>query len=203
MSPEGRAPSPLGPLARDRYKRASKFASLALVVAAGLVTPTVAAARSHTPHTTAAHGGDCEHRAGLPGGDHDKDKCPKPRPTYPTASPTETKPPSGCFDIDSVVHGDTKYISVVCNGQVYVLTVAETGTDAGHAVSGWLPVGGPNNVIDATLAERDAVVYVSVLTANGQVQEGTCTTASGQQGPGRPINVPCTFVTDFPTPPAS
>ena len=190
MSPESRTPFSLGPMARERYRKAGKLASLALVMAVGLATP--AAAVGHGK--TARPNDNCDHHTTDLGGGHDKDKCPKPKP------PT---PPAGCFDIDSVVHGETKYISAVCNGRVFVLTVAETGPDAGHAVSGWLPVGGPTNVIDATLAERDAVVYVSVLTADGQVQEGTCTTSGGNPGPGRPINVPCTFVTDFPTPPAS
>ncbi|MGR6968877.1 hypothetical protein ACU639_04585 [Streptomyces cynarae] len=190
MSPESRTPFSLGPLARERYRKAGKLASLALVMAVGLATPAAAVGRGET----ARPNDNCDHHTTDLGGGHDKDKCPKPKP------PT---PPAGCFDIDSVVHGETKYISAVCNGRVFVLTVAETGPDAGHAVSGWLPVGGPSNVIDATLAERDAVVYVSVLTADGQVQEGTCTTSGGNPGPGRPINVPCTFVTDFPTPPAS
>ncbi|MGW5609934.1 hypothetical protein ACWEWI_28380 [Streptomyces sp. NPDC003753] len=114
MSRESRTPFSLGPLARERYRKAGKLASLALVMAVGPATPAAAVGSGGT-----------------------------------------VRPIDNC------------------------------------------------DVIDATPAERDAVVYVSVLTANGQVQEGTCTTSGGNPGPRRPINVPCTFVTDFPTPPAS
>src|SRR5690349_2545242 len=99
MSPKGRTPLTLGPLGRERYKKAGKLASLALAVTVGLVTPAAAVERVGTAHTTAAFGSahKCDH-----GCDCNHDNCPNP------------KPPTGCFDIDSVIHGATKYVSVVC-----------------------------------------------------------------------------------------
>ncbi|MEU9208669.1 hypothetical protein AB0D27_12140 [Streptomyces sp. NPDC048415] len=48
MSPEYRTTSLLGPLARERFKKAGMVASLALVVATGVVSPAAATARSMT-----------------------------------------------------------------------------------------------------------------------------------------------------------
>ncbi|MET7488808.1 hypothetical protein [Streptomyces sp. NPDC005538] len=58
-SPEFRTAA-LGPLARDRFKKAGMVASLGLVLAAGAVDPAAAAARSVTDGAPAAtgHGGD-------------------------------------------------------------------------------------------------------------------------------------------------
>jgi hypothetical protein len=201
MSPEGRKPSSFGPLARDRYRRAGKFASLALVVAAGLVTPIAAVAHSESGQANTAYsGGDCEHRAGLPGGDHDKDKCPRPTHT-PSPSPTNTKPPRGCFDIDSAAHsGNAKFVSVVCNGQVFVLPVDERGgpTTPPTPFSGFTLVPGVNNVIDATLAINDNQLFVTVLTADNVVLEASC--------PANPPSAPlgnCTTFHTLGTPPAA
>lgn len=202
MSPEGRKPSSLGPLARDKYKRTGKFAALALVVAAGLVTPAAALARTDASHMTAASGGDCGHHKSVPGGGHDKDKCPKPKPTHttPSPSPTKTKPPKGCFDIDSAGHGgDVKFVSVVCNGQVFVLTVDETGNPLkpGVPVGGWTTVGAPNNVIDATLAVTNNSLHVTVLTADQRVFEASCVVHPLPNALGT-----CTQFVEFPRPPA-
>ncbi|MGW2448950.1 hypothetical protein [Streptomyces sp. NPDC001675] len=101
--------------------------------------------------------------------------------------------PTGCFDIDSAVQDPDKYLSVVCDGRVYVLTVRETPPSAPQPVGGWQFVGGPTNVVDATLATRANQVYVSVLTATGTVFQGVCTATE-------PLTVPCTF-TQMPTPP--
>ena len=60
MNPEFPTSSPLGPLARDRFRKAGMVASLALVLAAGVAAPATAAARSVTdrPRAAAGNGGD-------------------------------------------------------------------------------------------------------------------------------------------------
>ncbi|MFF1263488.1 MULTISPECIES: hypothetical protein [unclassified Streptomyces] len=60
MSPEYRSPSLLGPLARDRFRKAGMVASLALVLAAGVLSPAGAAAQTVARHASEAsrHGGD-------------------------------------------------------------------------------------------------------------------------------------------------
>ena len=90
MSPEFRT-SPLGPLARNRFRKAGMVASLALALAAGAAGPATAAARSMTEHVNAAAGnggGDCKphhhhkSQATEAGG---KDHCKGPTgPTGPT-----------------------------------------------------------------------------------------------------------------------
>lgn len=97
-----------------------------------------------------------------------------------------------------VIHGVTKYVSAVCNGRVFVLAVAEE-PETTPIAPGWVATGGPSDVIDATVAEHGNNVYVTVLTAGGQVQEGTCDTGPGEPGPGNPITT-CDF-TPLPTPP--
>ncbi|MFI6402613.1 hypothetical protein [Streptomyces sp. NPDC050548] len=62
MSPEFRT-SPLGPLARNRFRKAGMVASLALALAAGAASPATAAARSMTEQARVAAGnggGDCK-----------------------------------------------------------------------------------------------------------------------------------------------
>ncbi|WP_405972032.1 hypothetical protein [Streptomyces sp. NBC_00988] len=66
MSPEFPTSSLLGPLARDRFRKAGLVASLALVLASGVAGPAAAAARSTTGHAEAAAG------RGGGGGDHCK-----------------------------------------------------------------------------------------------------------------------------------
>ncbi|WP_316739455.1 hypothetical protein [Streptomyces sp. MK7] len=141
------------------------------------------AADGMTARAGIASAGGCDY-------DHDHN-CPKPPPV-----------PKGCFDIDSVIHGVTKYVSVVCNGRVFVLAVAEE-PDGPHAIApGWVATGGPSNVIDATVAEHGDNVYVTVLTAQGQVQEGTCDVGPGEPGPGNPITM-CDFAPPFTRPPGT
>ncbi|ROP48025.1 hypothetical protein [Streptomyces sp. PanSC9] len=102
--------------------------------------------------------------------------------------------PTGCFDIDSAIQVPDKYLSVVCDGRVYVLTVREAPPTAPQPVGDWQFVGGPTNVVDATLSTRANEVYVSVLTATGTVFQGVCTATE-------PLTVPCTFTQMMPTPP--
>ncbi|MFG3010066.1 hypothetical protein ACGFZB_06350 [Streptomyces cinerochromogenes] len=179
MSSACRTSSPPGPRARSRFKKIGGLTSAALVVAIGLITPAAANAPGVTSRAGVAFAGGCDHN-------HDHD-CPKPTPT-PTPTPTR-----GCFDIDSAVKDPDKYLSVVCNGRVYVLTVREAPPSNPQPVGGWRPVGGPTNVVDATLSTRANEVYVSVLTATGTVFQGVCTATE-------PLTVPCTF-TQLPTPP--
>ncbi|MGW4560098.1 hypothetical protein ACWEOV_41785 [Streptomyces sp. NPDC004365] len=179
MSPEYRTSSTLGPRAKSRFKRVAGLASAALVVAIGLVTPAAAHTRGMTTHVGAPDADYC--------GKDRKDKCKKPTPP--------PLPPTGCFDIDSTVQDPDKFIAVVCNGRVYVLTVRETppsGPPTPINPPGWKFVGGPTNVVDVTLASRANVVYVSVLTATGRVYQGIC-------GATEPIGT-CTFYS-LPTPP--
>ncbi|WP_306190627.1 hypothetical protein [Streptomyces sp. MK5] len=137
------------------------------------------AADGMTARAGIASAGGCDY-------DHDHN-CPKPPPV-----------PRGCFDIDSGIHGMTKYVSVVCNGRVFVLAVNER---SGQPISGWVPTLGPSNVIDATVAEQGNNVYVTVLTAQGQVREGTCAVAPPETEPGLPITT-CDFTT-LTTPPGT
>ncbi|QDO37923.1 hypothetical protein FNV62_06860 [Streptomyces sp. RLB3-17] len=63
----------------------------------------------------------------------------------------------------------TKYVSVVCSGQVRVLSVNEAGPNPPTPVANgsnvfWQPVGGPTNVFDATLSVFDASLLVTELT---------------------------------------
>ncbi|MGW1673943.1 collagen-like protein, partial [Streptomyces sp. NPDC002324] len=60
MSPERRTISLIGPLARDRITKVSTFASLALVVTAGLAAPAVATTRSISDHSTMTRADDEE-----------------------------------------------------------------------------------------------------------------------------------------------
>ncbi|MFC3577581.1 hypothetical protein ACFOZ0_30830 [Streptomyces yaanensis] len=177
MSPEHRTASPLAPRGRGRFKKIGGVASAALMVAVGLATPAAAIARGTTTHAGVAYDDRCDKNG------RGKNCKPKPPPT----------PPRGCFDIDSTVQGRDKFISVVCNGRVFVLTVRETPPSGPPApVGGWQFVGGPTDVIDATLATRDNVIYVSVLTARGTVQQGICRASE-------PLGS-CTFY-PLPTPP--
>jgi hypothetical protein len=94
--------------------------------------------------------------------------------------------PHRCYDIDSAgnegavaVNGvGKKYVSAVCDGKVYVLSVNESTTPP-TPVGGWQPVGGPSNVVDATLASNiddvgGGAVLVTALTSRGNVWEGVC-----------------------------
>ncbi|GHD95973.1 hypothetical protein [Streptomyces naganishii] len=87
-----------------------------------------------------------------------------------------------CEDIDSA--GDeyyaahALYVSAVCDGKVYVLTIDPTTTPP-TAVGGWQAVGGPTDVVDATLAAgtQDVLggpVFVTALTRSGAVWQGVC-----------------------------
>ncbi|MFF4958047.1 hypothetical protein [Streptomyces sp. NPDC001222] len=189
MSPEHGTPTPSGPTARGRRKKVGGLASVALLVTLGLVTPAAAIAHTVTTHggVASADGGKCKKDG------KGKDKCKKPKP-----KPTPTPPPTGCNDIDSAVQGMTKYVSVVCSGQVRVLSVNEAGPNPPTPVAGpgnifWQSVGGPTNVFDATLAVFDAKLLVTELTSTGEVWQGICTSTL-------PLTVPCTF-TQMPTPP--
>ncbi|MFD9463487.1 hypothetical protein [Streptomyces sp. NPDC060027] len=77
MNPESRTTPPLGPPARDRFKRASVVASLALVMASGVVGPSTATAGSVADRATPApYGGDkCR-----PGPHHKHRALPDERP---------------------------------------------------------------------------------------------------------------------------
>ncbi|MGW7256002.1 hypothetical protein [Streptomyces sp. NPDC054834] len=199
MSPEHRTAS--GPPARGRRKRIGGLASVALLVTLGLVTPAAAIAHTVTTHggVTTTDGLTCEKEG------KGKDECKtKPTPTRkptptPTRKPTPTPtPPTGCNDIDSAVQGNTKYVSVVCNGQVRVLSVNEAGMNPPSPVPGpgnvfWQRVGGPTNVFDATLSVFDARLLVTELTSTGEVWQGVCTSTL-------PLTVPCAF-RQMPTPP--
>ncbi|MGW2618757.1 hypothetical protein [Streptomyces sp. NPDC001500] len=127
MRPEFGPYSLLGPLARNRCRQAGMVASLAVILAAGVVSPAAAAARgaAEGAGTAAVAGGDkCKpkpkpkpHRAGQAGG---KDKCHGPTgptgprgttgPTGPTGATGATGAPGGpgaigptgpCVDIDA------------------------------------------------------------------------------------------------------
>ncbi|MEU1803094.1 hypothetical protein [Streptomyces sp. NPDC019937] len=111
--------------------------------------------------------------------------------------------PKGCTDVDSAGNEGViaagvgaKYISTVCNGHVYVLSVDES-TNPGTPVGGWVAVGGPRDVLEATLASntddvQGGPVFVTVLTRSQEVWEGRCPNT-------RPIGT-CTF-TQLPDPP--
>ncbi|MFC9910475.1 hypothetical protein [Streptomyces sp. NPDC127197] len=176
MSPEHRTTMEGKPPAKGK-RRVGGLASVALLVAIGLITPAAAIAHSVTTHGGVTAAGDPKCKEGK-----DKDKC---KPTPP--------PASGCNNIDSAVQGMTKYVSVVCNGRVRVLSVNEAGANPPTPVGGWQLVGGPTNVFDATLSVFDSRLLVTVLTSSGTVWQGSCTTTL-------PLTVPCTF-TQMPTPP--
>src|ERR1044072_2076563 len=111
--------------------------------------------------------------------------------------------PKGCTDVDSAGNEGViaagvgaKYISTVCNGHVYVLSVDEA-TNPGTPVAGWVAAGGPRDVREATLASntddvQGGPVFVTVLTRSQEVWEGRCPNT-------RPIGT-CTF-TQLPDPP--
>ncbi|MER6472567.1 hypothetical protein [Streptomyces collinus] len=161
---------------REKRGAAASLAAALVVTFAGVGTAHAAkqpgSASDITTRVGIAPVGGCDNG-------HD---CPKPMPV-----------PTRCFDIDSTVQDPDKYLSVVCGGRVYVLTVRETPPSAPQPVGGWQFVGGPTDVVDATLATRANQVYVSVLTATGTVFQGVCTATE-------PLTVPCTF-TQMPTPP--
>ncbi|MEH0423359.1 hypothetical protein [Streptomyces sp. B21-083] len=104
MSPEYRTRSLLGPLARDRFKKAGMTASLALVLAASVASPAAAAARGMGDHATGASryssGGKdkCKqqgpkHRDALSAAQGGKDKCQGPTgPTGPKGATGATGP---------------------------------------------------------------------------------------------------------------
>lgn len=191
MSPDHRTPTPSGPLLRGKRRKIGGLATTALLVAIGLVTPAAAIAHTVTGHASA------DDRCEKPGMGA-LDKCRGPRPPKPTPTPTPPPPPTGCNDIDSAVQGMTKYVSVVCSGQVRVLSVNEAGPNPPTPVANgsnvfWQPVGGPTNVFDATLSVFDASLLVTELTSTGEVWQGVCTSTL-------PLTVPCTF-TQMPTPP--
>ncbi|MFI0815111.1 hypothetical protein ACH4TX_04665 [Streptomyces sp. NPDC021098] len=109
----------------------------------------------------------------------------------------------GCVDVDSAGNEGViaagvgaKYISTVCNGQVYVLSVDES-TNPGTPVGGWQSVGGPRDVLEATLASntddvQGGPLFVTVLTKSQEVWEGRCPNT-------RPVGT-CVF-TQLPDPP--
>ncbi|WP_127360862.1 hypothetical protein [Actinacidiphila soli] len=106
--------------------------------------------------------------------------------------------PHRCYDIDSAGNEfrHAKYVSAVCDGRVYVLSVNES-TAPPTPVGGWQFVGGPSNVVDATLASNvfdvgGGPVLVTALTSKGNVWEGVCANTL-------PLG-PCTF-TQLPKPP--
>ncbi|MBW8740753.1 MAG: hypothetical protein JF621_27815 [Streptomyces turgidiscabies] len=102
MSPEYRTRSLLGPLARDRFKKAGMTASLALVLAASVASPAAAAVRGMGDHATGASryssGGKdkCKqqgpkHRVTLSPAQGGKDKCQGPTgPTGPKGATAAT-----------------------------------------------------------------------------------------------------------------
>ncbi|MEW2116105.1 hypothetical protein AB0945_13075 [Streptomyces sp. NPDC005474] len=105
MSPEYRTRSLLGPLARDRFKKAGMTASLALVLAASVASPAAAAARGMGDHAGGASryssGGkdNCKqqqgpkHRDALSTTQGGKDKCQRPTgPTGPKGATGATGP---------------------------------------------------------------------------------------------------------------
>ncbi|MEU0846109.1 hypothetical protein ABZ370_42630 [Streptomyces sp. NPDC005962] len=135
---------------------------------------------------------------------------PQPEPEKTTQSAhtgrgghDEHEKSNACTDVDSagnegVITGGVgaKYISTVCNGQVYVLSVDES-TNPGTPVGGWVAVGGPRDVLEATLASntddvQGGPVFVTVLTRSQEVWEGRCPNT-------RPIGT-CAF-TQLPDPP--
>ncbi|MFD5063880.1 MULTISPECIES: hypothetical protein [unclassified Streptomyces] len=110
---------------------------------------------------------------------------PKAGDTAQVNAQSNPKPkPKHCIDIDSTATELTtfeyvKYVSAVCDGKVYVLSVNETTPTLTD--SEWKFVGGPTDVIDVTLASNTEgvvpvgpTVYVTVLTKKGKVWEGTC-----------------------------
>lgn len=125
----------------------------------------------------------------------------KPEPAK-TAKATKTGG-HGCVDVDSAGNEGAvtagvgkKYVSTVCNGQVYVLSVDES-TDPGTPVGDWQAVGGPDDVIEATLASntddvQGGPLFVTVLTRSQEVWEGRCPSTL-------PLG-PCEF-TQLPDPP--
>ncbi|MGR3932680.1 hypothetical protein [Streptomyces sp. BRA346] len=110
---------------------------------------------------------------------------------------------NACTDVDSAGNEGVitagvgaKYISTVCNGQVYVLSVDES-TNPGTPVGGWVAVGGPRDVLEATLASntddvQGGPLFVTVLTRSQEVWEGRCPNT-------RPVGT-CVF-TQLPDPP--
>jgi hypothetical protein len=109
----------------------------------------------------------------------------------------------GCVDVDSAGNEGAvaagvgkKFVSTVCDGQVYVLTVDES-TNPGTPVGDWQAVGGPDDVIEATLASnvddvQGGPLFVTVLTRSQEVWEGRCPSTL-------PLG-PCEF-TQLPDPP--
>ncbi|WP_330245205.1 MULTISPECIES: hypothetical protein [unclassified Streptomyces] len=196
MSPEHRTPTPFGPLLRGKRKKLGGLASVAVLVAIGLVTPAAAIAHTMTSNggvTSVADDDKCD-KYGLQA----LGKCKKPKPK-PTGTPTPPPPPTGCNDIDSAVQGMTKYVSVVCSGEVRVLSVNEAGPNPPTPVAGpegnfWQLVGGPTNVFEATLAVEDAHLLVTVLTSEGDVVQGVCDSTL-------PLDVESCEFHDMPTPP--
>ncbi|MDQ0990899.1 hypothetical protein [Streptomyces sp. V3I7] len=149
MSPEHRTTSLLGPLARDRFKKAGMLTSLALVLAAGVVSPAAAAARSmpdgHAPVARHYGGDHCKEdkpgkslldsRAEAGGGDG-KDECkgatgatgPKGNTgatgatgdTGPKGDTGGTGPAGPCSDIDaSQDSNDFELRAVLTGGRTY------------------------------------------------------------------------------------
>ncbi|WP_154685919.1 hypothetical protein [Streptomyces himastatinicus] len=110
---------------------------------------------------------------------------------------------NACTDVDSAGNEGVitagvgaKYISTVCNGQVYVLSIDES-TNPGTPVGGWVAVGGPRDVLEATLASntddvQGGPLFVTVLTRSQEVWEGRCPNT-------RPVGT-CVF-TQLPDPP--
>ncbi|MFI1164812.1 hypothetical protein ACH4UM_14625 [Streptomyces sp. NPDC020801] len=106
-----------------------------------------------------------------------------------------------CQDIDSAgneyyLQPPTAYVSAVCDGRLYVLTVDES-TSPPTAIGNWQLVGGPTDVVGATVASNIDDVYggpvlITALTRRGDVWHGTCANS-------RPIGS-CTF-TSLPHPP--
>lgn len=104
MSPEYGTRSLLGPLARDRFKKTGMMASLALVLAASVVSPAAAAARGVGEHTNGTShysvGGKdkcktqgSKHRVAESTAQGGKDKCKGPTgPTGPQGATGATGP---------------------------------------------------------------------------------------------------------------
>ncbi|WP_189781421.1 hypothetical protein [Streptomyces capitiformicae] len=124
MSPDHRT---LGPLARKAAKRAGMVASLALVLAAGLANPAIAAPQNPTaPETTATVHTDDKCRPGNHHNPHygatpaDRDTGECKDPTGPVGSKGDKGNPAPCYEIDAH-QGQHEYEvrGLVSNGITY------------------------------------------------------------------------------------
>ncbi|WP_351234019.1 hypothetical protein [Streptomyces sp. NPDC002133] len=177
MSPENRTPSGLGPLPqRSKLLVGSALASLGLVL--GLAGPALAAAPGHQ----ASAAGDCvtvQHDADgvrIASSEDPGDRCHEDK--------GDKKDKGDCHGIDSAGNEQldgppgATYLSVVCDGKVYVLSVNEA-TAPSAPVGTWQFVGGPTNVVEATVASNSSdidggPVFITALTETGVVWRGVC-----------------------------